>query len=620
MLAIRIALFPFALALPILGCSDDGATPTSTAAHDAALTDSEAPPDVSPPDAGPPDAGPVDTRAPEPDAAEPDAAEPDAAEPDAGPPTSCTVDGSSVADGGSNPADFCQLCDLATSATAWTARPDGTTCGGGKVCSSGQCIQACFIDGAVVAVTAHQADGSCNVCSPLGGTAWSSLPDGADCGTGTCLAFQCIAAPTLSAVLPACGSNAGGGVVTLSGANFAGVSGVTFATLPATGVVVSNTEEVVATLPAAPGVTGAVDVSVKNAFGEPAIRGDLFAYYAPFVFASSTTLDTVEGPSDSAIADLNGDTLPDVVVFRGGEDGVLVLLATAAGTLAAPTQYATGAAITEGEVVDLNGDGSPDLVATTLLQEVRTWLGSANGTFTAGPTTTTAGALTHALAVGLLDSDAIPDIVVTYEQTTSASVLLGKGDGSFTLASALTVGDNPVDASLGDLNKDGELDLVTAGIHAGGVSVLLGVGDGTFGAATSYASGNQPTALNVVDLDADGNLDVVVAHQAAPGVAVLYGVGDGTLAAAIPYPVPLSAGLTTGDVNGDGNVDVVSNGAQGSLTVLSSSGGRALCPLAVQVPLTTLYLGGGDLDLDGRHDVLELVSSPPSLVTLRTKP
>ena len=115
-------------------------------------------------------------------------------------------------------------------------------------------------------------------------------------------------------------------------------------------------------------------------------------------------------PSEVTVADVNGDGKPDLIFSNYAADTISVLLGNGDGTFGPPTIYPTdqgpGFAGPAGvAVADLNGDGIPDLIyADYVTDNVAVRLGTSDGTF--GPEVTyptAAGA--HAVAVADLTGD-----------------------------------------------------------------------------------------------------------------------------------------------------------------------------------------------------------------------
>jgi IPT/TIG domain len=102
--------------------------------------------------------------------------------------------------------------------------------------------------------------------------------------------------PTVTSVSPAAGPTGGGTSVTISGANFTGVTAVDFGTTPATDFAMDNDGQITAT---APSGAGTVDVTVQTAGGTSATStADGYTYQAPP--SASITM-----PSDDQTYNLN---------------------------------------------------------------------------------------------------------------------------------------------------------------------------------------------------------------------------------------------------------------------------------------------------------------------------
>ena len=341
-----------------------------------------------------------------------------------------------------------------------------------------------------------------------------------------------------------------------------------------------------------------------------------------------------------AVADINGDGKPDLVVGNGydgsipGNGGVGVLLGNGDGTFqpvvthdtGGPGSFAVGVLVT-----DVNGDGKPDLIVANSCGDsycltgstVAVLMGNGDGTFQP-PVAYSSGGIALSLKVADVNNDGKLDIVVANADG-SVGVLLGNGDGTFQPVQTFAAGGSGNYAlALVDLNGDGKLDvvvsilcftLVCSAKVQGGVGVLLGNGDGTFQPAVTYPSTGFAVSLAAADVNNDGKPDLVVINEAPQfTIAVLLGNGDGTFQSAVTqsagqYP----SSIAIADVNGDGAPDLVvalGNGNDGEATgaagVLIGNGNGTF--RSVQTFGTLAYVSEfvavADVNGDGRPDVL----------------
>ena len=339
---------------------------------------------------------------------------------------------------------------------------------------------------------------------------------------------------------------------------------------------------------------GAISVLLGNGDG---------TFQTPSIYASGGSfLNAV------VVADVNGDARPDLIAANGcgslgvvscdSEGAVGVLIGNGDGTFqAALTQPSGGFDMFDSDVAvaDVNGDGGPDIIVmhgcATLCSpnsppqgSVSVLLRTGSGAFGPAVSYASGGYFANSLAVADLDGNGNPDVVVvnwcddahTGDCTTQApvAVLLGNGDGTFGPAVTYDSGGRGGRAvAVADLNADGKPDVLTGNCGPNGcgafqpgggvVGVLLGNGDGTFQSASAYGAGSY-VSIAVADVDADNSPDVLAASMSCAAVAgtgcvdVLVGNGDGSLAAAVSYGagiVPLS--IAAADVNGDGAPDAL---------------------------------------------------------------
>ncbi|HRQ72515.1 MAG TPA: FG-GAP-like repeat-containing protein [Phycisphaerales bacterium] len=273
----------------------------------------------------------------------------------------------------------------------------------------------------------------------------------------------------------------------------------------------------------------------------------------------------------------------------------------------APTT-AVGDAPTGLVVADFDDDGILDAATADFdSSTVTVLLGRGDGSFTRSQTLDTLGAASRVVA-GDLNGDGALDLVVSEFDNNSIAIFLGNGDGTFGDATRVAGNGGPVGLALADLNGDGDLDLVATNFLLNFVGVYLGDGAGGFGAATLLAGGTSPRAVAVGDLTGNGAPDLVVAASGDDAIRVFLNDGGGAFAAPVQYLVGANPeGVALGDVDGDGHLDVVVACANDDVVTTRLNDGTGVLTnpgFLVSVDARPRSVALADLNGDGRLDFI----------------
>src|SRR5436309_6888427 len=98
----------------------------------------------------------------------------------------------------------------------------------------------------------------------------------------------------------------------------------------------------------------------------------------------------------------------------------------------------------------------------------------------------------RSVAIGDFNGDGIKDLATANYGSSDVSILLGRGDGTYSPDARFRTVDLPGTILLADFNGDGKPDLATASFYSEDISVLLSVGDGTFGPETRFNAAGSP--------------------------------------------------------------------------------------------------------------------------------
>jgi FG-GAP-like repeat/SdrD B-like domain/Domain of unknown function (DUF4214)/Calx-beta domain/FG-GAP repeat len=389
---------------------------------------------------------------------------------------------------------------------------------------------------------------------------------------------------------------------------------------------------------------GEPDLIVTNEVGNTVsvLRNMTTPGAATFSFAPQQAFATVAGGSaySVAVADVNGDGRPDVIVDNKQGNSMSVFLNTTvlgAATITPAFPQVTTSAV-ESDVFavaagDLNGDGKPDLVVSNFAANTVSVLmntsppGSTTPSFASAQTFATGFA--RSVTLGDINGDGLPDIIVAIGNNMVAVLMNTTAPGSTTASFApqqtFAAGTSSVSVVLADINGDGKLDLVVADGSPGAEQVLVllnttptGATTPSFAPAQSFAVGNQPFSVTIGDINGDGKPDIVAPNTADGTVSVLLNTTP-TGAATASFTTQQTfttrgepASVALGDINGDGLLDIVVANNDSTVSVLlnTTPPGATTASFATQQPFATgKYsnsdsLALGDINGDGKPDII----------------
>lgn len=304
-------------------------------------------------------------------------------------------------------------------------------------------------------------------------------------------------------------------------------------------------------------ITANFNVSTISVLRNTSVSGTINASS----LAPEVEFSTGATPAYVSVADLNRDGKLDIIVANQSGSSVSIFRNTSTpGNIAFDPHVdllVTGGPLSVA-VADLDGDGLPEIVSTdingTTISVLRN-ISNASSLVFESKIDFFSGTGPINVSIADVDGDGKRDIVVANQNGNTLSVLRnttsGVGSftpGSFDTAFQIPTLNTPRRVEVIDVDLDGKPDLITSvfgnnaiSVYANRITAPGAFSSSSFALNVDFAVGSGPHVMGVGDLDGDGDIDLIAPNLNANSISVLVNFSSPSPPVILQQPANVSA-------------------------------------------------------------------------------